>query len=374
MSVEIREVKDKAALKAFVDFPYRLYRDHPNYVPPLRFDELSTLRKDKNPAFDYCEARYWLAYKDGRVVGRIAGIINHAHIAKWKQKHIRFGWIDFEDDPAILQALLTQVEAWGREKGMEAIHGPLGFTDLDFEGMLVDGFEHAGTLAALFNYPYYPRLLENAGYRKHTDWLEYKVNVPQQMDERLKNLADVVERRLGLSVVPLKKSKDVLPYAPQVFDLINAAYSDLYSTVPLTDKQIRYYTKKYFSFIKPEFVKLVVNRDNKLVAFSITMPSLSRALQKAKGRLFPFGFMHLLKAMRGNQTADLLLIAVQPELQGKGVNALLLRETLSSYVQQGIRYAEAGHQLEDNQKVLSIWDNFDAKPHKRRRCYIKALT
>jgi GNAT superfamily N-acetyltransferase len=373
MSIEIREVTDRKALGAFIAFPHQLYKGNPNYVPPLRFDELSTLRKDKNPAFDYCEARYWLAYKSGRVVGRIAGIINHAHIDKWKQKQIRFGWIDFEEDLDVLRALLDKVEAWGRERGLDAIHGPLGFTDLDFEGMLVDGFEHKGTLAALYNYPYYPKLLESAGYQKHTDWLEYRVTVPRQMDERLKKLADLVERRLGLSVVPLKKSKDVLPYASQVFELINSAYSDLYSTVPLTEKQIRYYTSKYFSFIKPEFVKLVVNREDRLVAFSITMPSLTGALQRAKGRLFPFGFVHLLKAMRGNHLADLLLIAVHPKLQGKGVNALLLRETLSSYVQHGIRYAEAGHQLEDNKKVLAIWNNFDAKPHKRRRCYIKAL-
>jgi hypothetical protein len=373
MSIVIREIKNKAGIKDFIQFPNYLYRDAACFVPPLLHDEASTLDPKKNPAFDYCQARYWLAYKEGKIVGRIAGIINNAYIEKWNKKHIRFGWFDFEDDEEIAARLVGEVEAWGRSMGMEAIHGPLGFTDLDFEGMLVEGFDQRGTLAALYNFEYYPRHLERSGFTKHTDWLEYRIKVPEVMDEHLEKLATIVKRRNKLEVVPIKRTKDIIPYAPEIFSLINTAYAELYGVVPLTEKQVEYYTKKYFSFIRPDFVTLLTNSDHKLAAFSITMPSLSLALQKSKGRIFPFGFYHLLKALRKNNTADLLLIAVQKELQGKGVNAVLMHETLQSYIRNGIRFAEASHQLETNTKVRSLWDGFDATAHKRRRCYIKYL-
>lgn len=373
MSIVIKEVQGKKDLAAFIDLPYRLYKNHPYYIPPLRFDEEATLRKDKNPAFEYCEARYWLAYKGKRVVGRIAGIINKAYIEKWKDRHIRFGWIDFEEDEAIVKALMQQVEEWGRELGMDAVHGPLGFTDLDHEGTLIEGFDQVGTLAALYNYPYYPVLMEKQGYHKHTDWVEYRVKVPQRMDEKLEKIASIVERRLQLKVMRFKKAKELLPYAPAIFDLINTAYSDLYGVVPLTQRQIDYYTKQYFSFIKADFVSLILDKDDKLAAFGITMPSLSKALQRSGGRLFPFGFLHLLQAMRKNNTADLLMVAIRKDLQGKGVNSLLMSETLKSYIRNGIQFAETNHELEDNKKVQSLWEHFDATLHKRRRCYIKQL-
>jgi GNAT superfamily N-acetyltransferase len=373
MSIVIKEVQGKKDLAAFIDLPYRLYKNHPYYIPPLRFDEEATLRKDKNPAFEYCEARYWLAYKGNRVVGRIAGIINKAYIEKWKDRHIRFGWIDFEEDDPIVKALMEKVEEWGRELGMNAVHGPLGFTDLDHEGTLIEGFDQVGTLAALYNYPYYPVLMEKQGYLKHTDWVEYRLKVPQRMDEKLEKIASIVERRLQLKVMRFKKAKELLPYAPAIFDLINTAYSDLYGVVPLTQRQIDYYTKQYFSFIKADFVSLILDKDDKLAAFGITMPSLSKALQRSGGRLFPFGFLHLLNAMRKNNTADLLMVAIRKDLQGKGVNSLLMCETLKSYIRNGIQFAETNHELEDNKKVQSLWEHFDATLHKRRRCYIKQL-
>jgi GNAT superfamily N-acetyltransferase len=373
MSIIIKEVLDRKDLKTFINFPYRLYNNHPHYIPPLKFDEESTLSRKKNPAFEYCEARYWLAYKDNRVVGRIAGIHNKAFIEKWKSKYLRFGWIDFEEDENIAIALVGRVEEWARELGMEAVHGPLGFTDLDHEGMLVEGFDQKGTLAALYNYPYYPFIIEKAGYTKHADWVEYRINVPGVMNDKLEKLAEIVQRRLGLSVVKLKKQKDLLPFVPEVFELINSAYSDLYGVVPLTPNQIRYYTRQYFSFIKTDFISLVTDREGKLAAFGITMPSLSEALQKSKGKLFPFGFIHLLKAIRKNDTAELLLVAVRKDLQGKGVNAVLMNETLRSYIKYGIRVAESNHMLEDNKKILSLWEHFDSTLHKRRRSYIKYL-
>lgn len=374
MSIVIKEVTDKKQLKAFIDLPYRLYKGHSCYVPPLRFDEEATLRKDKNPAFDYCEARYWLAYKNDKVVGRVAAILNKAYIEKWQNKFMRFGWIDFEEDEQIAIALVAAVEDWAREKGMDAVHGPLGFTDLDHEGMLVEGFDQLGTLATIYNYPYYPAFMENMGYQKDADWLEYKIRVPQTVPENLAKMASIVERRLSLNLVKARKAKDILPYAKDIFGLINSAYSDLYGVVPLTEKQIQYYTKQYFSFIRTDFVPLIVDKTGKLVAFGITMPSLSIALQKAGGSLLPFGFAHILKALKKNNMADLYLVAVDKEYQGKGVNALLMHEMALSYQKNGIEYAESNPELELNKKVQSIWKHFDAVQHKRRRCFIKYLT
>lgn len=371
--IEVKEVTDEKLFKAFLDLPYRLYKGHSFYVPPLRFDEKATLSKDKNPAFDYCESKHWLAYKDGRVVGRIAGILNKAYVEKWKNKYLRFGWIDFEEDVEIAKALIGQVENWAKELGMTAVHGPLGFTDLDHEGMLVQGFDQLGTLAALYNYPYYPVFMEKLGYKKDVDWVEYKVKVPDAVPEKLEKTAALVQRRLGLTIIRAKKPKEIIPYADAIFELINSAYSDLYGVTPLTERQIRYYTKQYFSFMRTDFVTIVVDKEGKLAAFGITMPSLSRALQKCKGRLFPFGFLYILQAMRKNDLSDLLMVAVRKDLQGKGVNALLIHETAKSYIKNGIKYAETNHELEDNTKVQSIWDDFDSVQHKRRRCFIKHL-
>lgn len=373
MGIIIKEVTTPKQLNAFVDFPYTLYKNHPYYVPPLKFDEKGTLRKDKNPAFDYCEARYWLAYKDGRVVGRIAAILNKAYIEKWKNQHMRFGWIDFEEDEEIVKALIAQVENWAKEKGMTAVHGPMGFTDLDHEGMLVEGFDQLGTLAAIYNYPYYPAMLEKLGYTKHADWVEYKITLPETVPEKLAKMASVVERRLDLHFVKATKAKHILPYAKDIFELINEAYSELFGVVPLTEKQIAYYTKQYFGFIRTDFVPLVVDKDGKLVAFGITMPSLSIALQKAKGSLLPFGFAHVLKALKKNDMADLYLVAIRKEYQGKGVNALLMHELTKSYLKNGIKYAESNPELELNKKVQSIWEHYDAVQHKRRRCFIKHI-
>ncbi|MDE3252988.1 MAG: GNAT family N-acetyltransferase [Bacteroidota bacterium] len=373
MSITIQEVTHKKQLEAFIRFPYRLYKNNPYYVPSLLFDERATLRKDKNPAFDDCEARYWLAYRNKKVVGRIAAIISHAFIEKWKHRYMRFGWIDFEDDPAIPQKLLHTVEAWAKEKGMTAVHGPMGFTDLDHEGMLVEGFDQLGTLAAIYNHPYYPEMLEELGYRKDADWVEYKITLPDSMPEKLEKMASIVRRRNKLEMVKASKAKEILPYAKDIFELINESYADLYGVVPLTEKQIAYYTQQYFSFIRPDFVPLVIDQQGKLVAFGITMPSLSHALQKAKGSLFPFGFMHLLKALKKNKQADLYLVAVKKELQGKGVNALLMHALTESYIKNGIRYAESNPELEMNTKVQSIWEHYEAIQHKRRRCYIKHL-
>ncbi len=371
MEIQIREVTTKAEMKAFINFTDELYKNHPYFVPPLKFDEAATLSPEKNPAFDYCEAKYWLAYKNNKVVGRVAGIINSAYIEKWKNKYGRFGWIDFEDDINISRLLLQQVENWAKGRGLNAIHGPLGFTDLDHEGTLIEGFDQLGTMASIYNYSYYQNHFEQLGFVKETDWIEYKLTADEAVPERLIKLASIVERRLKLTVVRAKKPKDILRYGTAIFELINDAYSDLFGVTPLTQRQMDYYTKQYFSFVKVDYVTIIVDREGKLAAFGITMPSLSRALQKSKGRLLPFGFIHLLKAMKKNDMADLLMIAIRRDLQGKGVNAMLMKETYDAYLKNGVTTVETNHELEDNARILSLWENFNAVQHKRRRCFIK---
>lgn len=372
MSIRINEVANRKDLREFINFPYRLYKRHPYYVPPLRFDEEATLRKDKNPAYEYCDARLWLAYDGNTVVGRVAAIHNRAYIEKWKNRYLRFGWLDFNDDVKVTQALMDQVEKWGRELGMTAVHGPLGFTDLDHEGMLVEGFDRMGTLATLYNYPYYPQHVEILGYQKDADWVEFSIKIPTALPANLDRIAEIVLRRQQLRVLKVKAAKEILPYAADIFELINVAYGNLYGVVPLTPRQVDYYVKQYFTFIHPDFVSLVLDRDGKLAAFGITMPSLSRALQKAAGNLFPFGIFYLLSALRWNKHSDLYLVAVRPELQGKGVNAILMREVNLGYIRRGIQFAESNPQLETNVRA-QMWEYYEREQHKRRRCYIKQL-
>lgn len=373
MNVDIKEVKSRKNLKNFIHFPNRLYKNNPYWVPPLFTDEYNTLRQDKNPAFDHCEAKYWLAYKQGKVVGRIAGIFNRPHIEKWKQNYMRFGWIDFIDDRGVSEALLKTVESWAREKGMTAVHGPLGFTDFDHEGMLVQGFDELGTLATIYNYSYYPDHMDKRGYKKDTDWIEYELSVPSLPNEKIARIADIVLRRYNLKILKAKNKRELLPYVEELFHLINETYKNLYGFVPLTEKQVKAYTKQYFGFIKPEFVPIVLDQNNHMVAFGITMPSLSRALQKSGGKLFPFGFLYLLQALRENDRADLYLVGVKPEYQGKGINAILIHMMNRVYNKIGITIVESNPELETNLLVQKQWKYFDKRLHKRRRCFIKHL-
>ena len=286
---------------------------------------------------------------------------------------MRFGWIEFEQDSNIAKALLTKVEEWAMEKGMSAVHGPLGFTNFDYAGLLIEGFDQLGTFATIYNYPYYASFIENAGYKKDVDWLEFKIKLPERMPEKLEKIARIVEKRLDLKVVKIRSKKDVIPYANELFTLMNASYAELYGMVPLNDRQIAYNTKKYLGFIRPDFVSLVLDKNGALAAFGISMPSMALALQKANGHLFPFGIFHILKAFRKNDLGDLALIAVRKDLQGKGVNALLMHDLTKSYIKNGIKYAESNPELETNTKVQSLWEYYDTVQHKRRRCFIKHL-
>lgn len=373
MAVQLREVTTRRELRRFIRFPFSLYHDNPYWVPPLLLDERNTLRRDKNAAFRYCEAAYWLAYKEGRVVGRIAAIKNNRFIERWGKAYARFGWIDFIDDREVSAALLGRVEEWARERSLIGVHGPMGFTDLDKEGMLVEGFSELGTLPMIYNHPYYPEHLEALGYRKDVDWLEYEIRAPEEIPEKVLRLQQLVLKRSHLRLVEAKKAKELRPYAREVFDVINEAYANLYGVVELSTEQIDAYINQYFGFIRPDYTKVIVDADNRVAAFAITMPSLSRALQRARGRLLPTGFLHILRALRKPTQLDFYLVAVRPKYQNLGVNSILMAEITRAGLRNGIRTAETSGELENNRAVQDLWKHYDKRQHKRRRAYLKLL-
>ena len=374
MAVTIERVLTKRQLKIFIEFPFSLYEDNPYWVPPLIMDEYNTLRKDKNPVFDHAQAEYWLAYRDDKPVGRIAGIINSAYVKKWGNKYARFGWIDFIDDREVAKALLETVEAWAREKGMEGIQGPMGFTDLDKEGMLIEGFEELGTLPMIYNHPYYPDHVEALGYKKDVDWVEYEVSVPGEINPKVLRVNDLVLKRSGLRLAGITNKKVLAKkYGHQIFEIIEEAYSDLYGTVPMTEKQVEAYVKQYLGFVDLRYTKIIIDAEDRAVGFGISMPSLSHALQKAKGRLFPFGWYHLLHALNHPEGLDLYLVAVRNEYQSRGLTALLMTEITKNAIEAGIKTAETSGELETNEKVQSFWNYYDKRQHKRRRAYLKLL-
>lgn len=377
MAVEIRRVETKRDLKKFIRFNYELYKGNAYSVPDLYEDMKSTFSKEKNPAFEFCEAEYFLAYKDGKIVGRVAAIINNRANETWHTRNVRFGWIDFVDDREVSEALLNAVCEWGRRKGMTDIVGPLGFTDIDAEGMLIEGFDQLSTMATIYNYPYYPRHMEALGYEKQTDWIEKKLYVPESVPDGYQRVADIVMKRSNLHMHHIKSRKEIsgtdLPY--RIFDLINEAYSPLFGYSKMSKRQVDQYVKTYFPLLDMRMISIVEDADNEIVAVGVSMPSISRALQKAHGKLFPFGWFHLLKALfiKHSDVLDLLLVGVKPEYQSKGVNALLFADLIPSYVKMGFRYGETNPELEENEKVQMQWKYLKSETHKRRRCYHKAL-
>lgn len=371
MAVEIKEVKNKRDLKSFVRFPFTLYKDSEYWIPPLIKNEMAVLDSEKNPDFEYCEAKYWLAYKDNQLVGRIAGIYNKKYIEKWKNKYANFSRFDFIDDEEVSKALLDQVEAWAKSKGMEGVHGPLGFTTFDQQAILIEGFDEMPTSASVYNYEYYPRHLDRLGCKKEVDYIEFQINVPKEIPEKAVRIANIVLKREKLKLIKSKSKRELFSYSKQLFDVINEAYKPLFYYVELTDKQMDRFIKKYVSFIKAEYILLVVDQKNKVIAFQVTMPSLSRAFQKAKGRLYPFGFIHFIKAIRNPKVLDLYLIGILPEYQGKGVNALFMKDLNQTALDNNILYGESNSELEENIKVQNIWKYYDSRQHKRKRIYLK---
>lgn len=376
MSVFVHPIAPSSdQLHQYVQFGIDLYKGNDCYVPPLIMDEVGTLSPDVNPAFDFCDAQSFMAFRNGEPVGTITAIINKAYNEKTGEKLMRFGFVNFIDDREVVDELFAAAEEWGRSRGMTEIVGPMGFSDMDHEGMLIEGFDELGTMATIYNYPYYPAHMERMGYEKDVDWIEFRMTVPEAIPEKHARIAEIVARKYGLSVKKYtSRSKIKKEYGHAIFELVNEAYADLYGFVPLTERQIDFYIKAYIGVLRLEDVCLVVDSEGKLVALGISMPSLSRALQQSKGKLFPFGWWHLLKAIRGNtDVVDLLLVAVKPEYQSRGVNALIFADLIPQYNKNGYKYAESNLELEGNENVQMQWEYFERRQHRRRRAFRKKL-
>ena len=375
--IKIRKVNTKKELKLFIQFYYDLYRGNENAVPFLYSDEMATLRRDKNPSFECCEAQYFLAYKDEKIVGRVAAIINRRANERWNCHQVRFGWFDFIDDMEVSTALLNAVEEWGRERGMTEIAGPLGFIDTDREGMLVEGFDDLSTMYVNYNYPYYPKHMEQmGGFRKDNDYLECKVKVPEVVPDKFAKITEMVRKRFGLRVHKFTRQELIREgYGHEVFRLLNATYKDLYGFSELSETQVDKLVNDYIKIADLNLVTAIMDGD-KMVGFGITFPSFSRALQKTRdGRFLPFGWWHLLKILKWHKTpiVDLLLIGVLPEYRSKGANALIFDDLIRQFQRYGFEWAETGPQMETNEGVLSQWQYLESKVVRRHRCYRKEL-
>lgn len=376
MSVEIREIDStRSQLKEYVKFGIDLYKGNDFFVPPLIYDEIDTLSPDKNPAFEYCTAKSWMAYRDGKPVGRITGIVNSIVNDRTGSHDLRFGFMDFIDDDEVVDALFNELMRWGKSQGLNSIVGPMGFSDMDHEGMLTYGFDELGTMATIYHYPYYPRHMERLGFRSDAEWVEYRMTVPDRIPNQLQRVGDIVRRKYRLRTIKFTSSKKLKEqYGQALFELINEAYDSLYGYSPLTKRQIDYYISIYLPILRLENVCVIVDADDKLVGVGISIPSLSRALQKSRGRLFPFGWTHLLKALyRPNDTVDLLLVAVKPEYQSKGVNALLFTDLIPVYIKNGYRWAESNPELAENENVQQQWKFFERRQHRRRTAFRKDI-
>lgn len=380
-AIEIKKVESRRDLCKFIDFHNELYKGNPYHVPNLYFDEMNTFRKDKNAAFDFCEAEYFMAYRDGKAVGRVAAIINHSANKKWKRESVRFGWIDFVDDIEVSKALLKAVEDYGKSKGMKEIVGPLGFTDMDPEGMLLYGYDQLGTQATAYNYPYYPEHMDRmGGWEKDNDYVEYKLYVPEEMPEKYATIAKMIQKRYNLQVKKLKRNEiyGENGYGKKIFDVVNETFKDLYGYSKLTDRQIEQYVKMYLPMADLDLITIIEDwntPDHKVVGVGISIPSLARALQKCGGKLFPFGWWHILRALKFHKTevVDLLLVGVLPEYRQKGANALLFYDLIPHYQRLGFKWGETHVEMETNMKVQGQWQYLNREIHKRRRCYKKDI-
>lgn len=373
MAVSIKEVRTKRDLRQFAKFPNVLYKNNKYYVPQLISMDMATFSPKINRAFEVCEGKYWLAYKDGELVGRVAGIINHKYNRKVGQNICRFGWIDFTNNPEVVHALLDTVESYARANGMNVVEGPVGFLEFDVAGVLVDGFDQYPTAYGKYNDPYYEPLILAEGYKKETDYVEYRVTVPEDIDRYVK-LSKLIGERLGLHEATFKNKKDLVrKYADGIFGVLNHAYSSLHGFSELSQAQCEDLKKEFLPQLILDYVSVIVDKDDKVVAFGITLPSLSKALIKAKGHLFPFGWYHILHALKHNDTIDALLVAISDEYKDKGVNAMLIAKMGIGYHRHGIKYLESTRELESNMAVQNMWGHFERKLHKRARVYIKEI-
>lgn len=372
--VDIITVRSKKEHKQFVNFLYELYKNNPHWAPPFRSDELKNMSKEKNPSHAYCDSQWFLAKKNGKIVGRVGAIHHKSANSKWGKNIVRFTRFDFIDDPDVSAALLKAVEDWGKERGLTDIQGPMGFSDLDQEGMLIDGFEEEGTFVTLYNYPYYVDHLKRHGFTKATDWIEFQITVPPEPNKKVEKIAKMVSKRFGYRLVEFERRKDVIKLAPEIFEVLEEAYKELYGTAPMTQREINDIISQFFGFINPHFIKVVMDKNDKVAGFGITFPSLAKAARKSNGRLFPFGFLRFVRAINKNDKLALYLVGVRPELRGQGVNAIMMDAITKTAIRYGMTIAESNPELEDNDKVQSQWKFYDTRQHRRRRCWTKKMS
>jgi hypothetical protein len=373
MSITVKQISSSQDIKEFVKFPMELYKDNPYFVPPIIKDEIANFDPNQNQVFKNADCWLFLAYRESKIVGRIAAIINHLEVKERGKKKMRFGWMDMVDDIDVTTALLDEVHRIGKDQNLEYMEGPVGFTLMDKAGLLIEGFDELATMITWYNHPYYKEHLETLGYSKSAEWVEFKFIPPNPIPERFNKFAELVASRYELTTLKFKSTKEIEPYVDAMFDLLNQTYSGLVTYVPIQQYQIDLYREKYLPLINPDFLECVVDKEGKLVAFAITMPSFSRALQKANGKLFPFGFIHLLRAKKRNDRAAFYLIGIHPKLQGKGVTAMMFRNVSQNFINYGITLCETNPELEDNTAVQVLWKDYDPTLHKRRRIYRKDI-
>lgn len=371
MSTVVRKVLTDKEKKSFVNLPYRLYRGNPYWVPPLKKDELKALDPHQNPAFDFCDAAFWIAEKNGEVVGRIGGIIHHLANQKEGEKMARFTRFELIDDENVADALLETVEAWARDKGMKGVHGPLGFSNLDHQAVLVEGFDHIASMASEYHHQYYHKHIERRGYLKEEDWLEFRLTLPEAVPEKVQRVSQIVKERHGFQIVDFHSKKEMTPYIPRIFDIFNEAFEGLFSTFRFNDKMTKYILDKYLPILKPEFVNLFLDKNGDVAGFIIAAPALSKALQKAQGKLLPFGFIPIQKAMKHPDEADLLLTGVRAEYSGQGLPALMMANLYQKFIDVGVKWVETTGMQESNHVAIQSWKSWDHIQHKRKRCYRK---
>jgi len=372
MSVRIQAVNNKKERKDFVNLPFKIYKDNAYWVPPIKADELGVMDPKHNPAMEFCDTAFWVAYRDGKTVGRISAIINHKYNEKMGQKLGRFSRLEFIDDKEVFLGLMDTAAAWLKERDMEIIHGPLGFTNLDNQGLMIEGFDHLASVASVYHLPYYKDHIQAYGFEKEVDWLEFRLQVGEASIKKAQRGADLIKKRFGLEVIRFNTAKEMLPYVERIFDILSKAFAHLPYVIPFNKKMVDMYAKKYFKVINPRYVCMVKDGDE-VIGFIVAVPSLSEAMQKAKGRLYPFGFYHILKAMKHPQLIDLFLGGVKPEYDKKGVAVIMYSEVQNQMMKEGIHIIETTGNIETNHNIISNWKNFDHIQHKRRRCFVKAL-
>ncbi|AZA58679.1 GNAT family N-acetyltransferase [Chryseobacterium shandongense] len=367
--ISVIEVKTTDQLKQFVRFPMDLYKNNPYYVPSFINDEINIWNPAENPAMQYSEAKQFLAFKDNQIVGRIAVMINHKEEKELGIRKVRFGWIDFIDDREVSKALIDTVITYAKEKSIKKIEGPMGFTNLDKAGMLTLGFDKLATMIGIYNHRYYPEHLENLGLQKEKEWVEFEIMFPETLPEKIYKFNELISQKYKLKVLKFKSKEEILQYVDAMFDLLDETYKHLSTYTPISDEQRKTYKEKYFKLIDKDFIICIADADNNLVSFAITMPSYSKALQKSKGKLFPFGWWHFLQAGRKNDRANFYLIGIHPDYQRRGVTSIIFKEIWDIFNKKGVKYLETNPELEENKSIQLLWQDYNPVNHKRRRTY-----